>query len=158
MGINIVIPQLFKITCIFLNQCTRRSLHKYFIQGTNPETIRNTKTGVFVGCSGSESHEAWSTDTEKIVGYEMTGCQRSMFANRISFTFDFKGPSYAIDTACSSSLLALDQAMLAIRAGQCDAAIVAGTSICLKPANSLQFQRLGMLASDGTCKAYDASG
>ena len=129
-----------------------------FLSGTNPEKIRNTKTGVFVGCSLSESHEAWSADTDKIVGYEMTGCQKSMFANRISFTFDFKGPSYAIDTACSSSLLALDNAMLSIRTGQCDAAIVAGTSLCLKPTHSLQFQRLGMLAPDGTCKSYDASG
>lgn len=113
---------------------------------------------MFIGCSASESHEAWSADVEGIVGYQMTGCTRSMFANRLSYTFDFKGPSFAIDTACSSSLLALDEAMLAIRAGQCDAAIVGGTSLCLKPSTTLQFQRLGMLAPDGTCKSYDVSG
>ena len=68
------------------------------------------------------------------------------------------GPSFAVDTACSSSLQALDQAMLALRTGQCDSAIVAGASLCLKPGSTLQFQKLGMLAPDGTCKSYDITG
>jgi len=68
------------------------------------------------------------------------------------------GPSYATDTACSSSLLALDQALHAIRSGQCEAAIVGGTSLCLKPHTTLQFQRLGMLSPGGACRSFDASG
>ena len=68
------------------------------------------------------------------------------------------GPSYAIDTACSSSLLALDQALHAIRGGQCDAAVVGGCSLCLKPSTTLQFQKLGMLSPDGACKSFDESG
>lgn len=126
--------------------------------GVNPQTIRGSKTGVFIGCSASESHEAWSSDVDKLTGYEMTGCTRSMFANRLSYFFDFKGPSFAIDTACSSSLLALDQALQSIRTGQCDAAIVGGTSLCLRPSTTVQFQRLGMLSTYGACKAFDASG
>jgi fatty acid synthase len=59
--------------------------------GVNPSTVRGSRTGVFIGCSASESHDAWSGDLDKIVGYEMTGCTRSMFANRISYFFDFKG-------------------------------------------------------------------
>ncbi len=70
----------------------------------------------------------------------------------------FPGPSFVIDSACSSSLLALDQALQAIRADRCDAAIVAGCNLCLKPAYSLEFLRLGMLSPDGTCKSFDASG
>lgn len=81
-----------------------------------------------------------------------------MFANRVSYTFDFKGPSFAMDTACSSSLLAFEQAISAIRSGQCDAAIVGGVNLLLKPQSSLQFHRLGMLAPDGKCKAFDVSG
>ena len=68
------------------------------------------------------------------------------------------GPSYTIDTACSSSLLALDQAVHAIRSGQCEAAIVGGTSLCLKPQKALQFQRLGMMSPGGACRSFDASG
>ena len=33
-----------------------------------------------------------------------------MIANRIAFTFDFRGPSYTLDTACSSSMFAVDAA------------------------------------------------
>jgi len=68
------------------------------------------------------------------------------------------GPSFAMDTACSSSLVALDHAQRAIRSGQCDAAIVAGTNICLHPIITAQFQKLGMLSPCGACKSLDVSG
>ncbi len=63
-----------------------------------------------------------------------------------------------IDTACSSSLLAVDQALHAIREGKCDAAIVGGSNLCLDPATTLQFQKLGMLSPEGSCKSFDESG
>lgn len=68
------------------------------------------------------------------------------------------GPSYAIDTACSSSMFALQQALTSIRSGQCDAAIVGGTNLLLKPNTSLQFHRLNMLSPQGMCKAFDSAG
>lgn len=81
-----------------------------------------------------------------------------MFANRISFAFDFTGPSYAIDTACSSAMFSMHQAVAAMRAGECDAAIVGGMNLLLKPANALQFHKLSMLSQDGRCKAFDVTG
>lgn len=126
--------------------------------GTNPQSLRGTRTGVFVGASASETEEALTHDVEAVTGYSLTGCCRAMFSNRISFTFDLKGPSFTMDTACSSSLLAVDQAILAIRTGQCDAAIVGGVNLCLKPHSSLNFHKLGMLSPEGMCKAFDASG
>lgn len=126
--------------------------------GLNPAELRGSRTGVFIGVSNSESEEHWAVDPDKINGYALTGCCRAMFPNRISYTFDLKGPSYAIDTACSSSLFALAQAAAAMRSGHCDAAIVAGCNLCLKPANSLNFHRLSMLSADGRCAAFDASG
>ena len=88
----------------------------------------------------------------------MTGCATSMFANRLSYFFDFKGPSYTVDTACSSSLLALDCALNSLRSGACDAAIVGGVNLCFRPQTSLQFLRLQMLSADGACRAFDTSG
>ncbi|XP_029454886.1 fatty acid synthase [Rhinatrema bivittatum] len=126
--------------------------------GINPAVLRGTNTGVWIGVSGSEAGEAFSRDPEELLGYSMTGCQRAMFANRISYFFDFKGPSLAIDTACSSSLLALENAYKAIQHGQCDAAIVGGVNLLCKPNTSVQFMKLGMLSPDGTCKSFDASG
>lgn len=126
--------------------------------GINPQEIKGSKTGVFVGVSTSESNEMWVKNPEDINGYGLTGCCRAMFPNRVSFAFDFKGPSYAIDTACSSALYGMHQAISAIRSGECDAAIVAGCNLLLKPTSSLEFHRLGMLSPDGTCKAFDADG
>ncbi|XP_055874982.1 fatty acid synthase-like [Biomphalaria glabrata] len=126
--------------------------------GQTMESVRGSKTGVYVGVSLSEASDAWSADAESTVGYTMPGCCRAMFANRISYFFDFKGPSYAVDTACSSSMMCLDQALLNLRMGLIDSAIVAGTNLCLKPTTSLQFVRMGMTAPDGTCKTFDASG
>uniref|UniRef100_A0A8C3MRM7 Fatty acid synthase n=1 Tax=Geospiza parvula TaxID=87175 RepID=A0A8C3MRM7_GEOPR len=126
--------------------------------GINPGTLRGTDTGVWVGCSGSEAGEAFSQDPEELLGYSMTGCQRAMLANRISYFFDFKGPSLTVDTACSSSLVALENAYKAIRHGRCSTALVGGVNLLLKPNTSVQFMKLGLLSPDGACKAFDASG
>lgn len=126
--------------------------------GQHPAELRGSRTGVFVGVSNSETEEMWTADPDKINGYALTGCCRAMFPNRISYTYDLKGPSYAVDTACSSSMFALAQAAAAMRAGHCDAALVAGSNLCLKPANSLNFHRLSMLSPEGRCAAFDADG
>ncbi|XP_039309287.1 fatty acid synthase [Solenopsis invicta] len=125
--------------------------------GINPTTVRGSRTGVFVGISTSESDEFWMRDPEIINGYNLLGSSRSMFANRISYAFDFNGPSYALDTACSSSLYATHQAVSAIRAGECDAAIVGGLNLVLRPNYSLQCLKLNMLSQDGKCKTFDVS-
>ncbi|KAI4493375.1 hypothetical protein M0802_009435 [Mischocyttarus mexicanus] len=126
--------------------------------GINPVSIRGTKTGVFIGVSSSESDEFWTKNPETVNGYGLTGCCRAMFPNRISYTFDFQGPSYAVDTACSSSLYAMHHAISSMRSGECDSAIVGGCNLLLKPTSSLQFHRLNMLSQDGMCKAFDADG
>ncbi|XP_039309277.1 fatty acid synthase-like [Solenopsis invicta] len=125
--------------------------------GINPTTMRGSRTGVFVGISTSESDEFWLRDPKIINGYNLLGSSRSMFANRISYAFDFTGPSYALDTACSSSLYATHQAVSAIRAGECDAAIVGGLNLVLRPNYSLQCLKLNMLSQDGKCKTFDVS-
>lgn len=62
-----------------------------FILGLNPTTMRGSKTGVYIGVSGSEAAEAFSRDPEELLGYSMTGCQHAMLANRLSYFFDFTG-------------------------------------------------------------------
>ncbi|NWS73173.1 FAS synthase, partial [Crotophaga sulcirostris] len=126
--------------------------------GINPTTLRGTDTGVWVGSGGSETGEALSQDPEELSGYSMTGCQRAMLANRLSYFYDFKGPSITIDTACSSSLVGMENAFKAIRSGRCSAALVGGCSLLLKPNTSVQFMKLGLLSSEGVCKSFDASG
>lgn len=126
--------------------------------GINPKDIRGSKTGVIVGCSASESREYFNADLDTTEGYALIGCFRSNFSNLISQLFDFNGLSFTLDTACSSVMYALHVAVEAIKSGQCEAFIVAGANLCLKPSVSLQFTRLRMTTLDGKCKAFDASG
>ena len=67
---------------------------------------------MYVGCCGSELHAQWLSDIAGITGYEQTGCTLSMFANRLSFTFDFRGPSKAVDTGAPKKQLKIVLAML----------------------------------------------
>ncbi|NXC72710.1 FAS synthase, partial [Anhinga anhinga] len=126
--------------------------------GINPATLRGTDTGVWVGTSGGEAGEVYSRDPESLLGYSLTGCQRGMLANRLSYFYDFKGPSLTVDTACSSSLVALENAYKAVLHGWCSTALVGGVNILLRPNTSVQFMKLGMLSPSGACKAFDASG
>uniref|UniRef100_A0A915JP73 Fatty acid synthase n=1 Tax=Romanomermis culicivorax TaxID=13658 RepID=A0A915JP73_ROMCU len=126
--------------------------------GLNPQDMRGTKTGVFVGCSNTETQDVLIQDPETVQGYSLTGCQHSMFANRLSFSFDFKGPSFSVDTACSSSLLAFQLAVDSIRQGSCDAALVCGTHLTMRPTAAMQFLKLSMLSPQGKCQSFDANG
>lgn len=75
---------------------------KYCDTGLNPATLRGSKTGVYIGVSGSEAGEAFSRDPEELLGYSMTGCQRAMLANRLSYFFDFSGThTWPAPTDCS---------------------------------------------------------
>jgi len=69
--------------------------------GVNPASARGSRTGVFIGCSSSESHDAWTAlaaASDSVRGYELTGCTRSMFANRLSYFFDFRGTYCGMNT------------------------------------------------------------
>jgi fatty acid synthase len=62
-----------------------------------------------------------------------------MMADRLSYFFQIKGPSYVADTACNSFMIALDHAFKAIRNGRCDKALVASGNILLHPGPTLQY-------------------
>lgn len=62
-----------------------------YFSGVNPATIRGSNTGVFIGCSTSESEDFYNREPARVNGYGLTGCCRAMFPNRVSYTFDFKG-------------------------------------------------------------------
>ncbi|KAM7297576.1 fatty acid synthase-like [Ixodes scapularis] len=62
--------------------------------GYDPGTLRGRKIGVFMGCSDSETYEAFIEDTDKIDGHALVGCSRAMFSNRVSYCLDFNGKGY----------------------------------------------------------------
>ncbi|MFJ7929561.1 type I polyketide synthase [Peribacillus sp. NPDC096448] len=124
--------------------------------GINPEKIRGTKTGVFIGTSNSDYGRMQITQSQDPHIYAVTGTALSIAANRISYFFDLHGPSMAIDTACSSSLVAIHYACQSIWQGDSTLAVVGGANLILSPEITSSFANAGMLAGDDCCKTFDA--
>lgn len=61
-----------------------------------------------------------------------------------------------IRTACSSSLVALHEACEAVYKGECEGAIVAGTSLFVSPTMAVALHEQGVLSPTGSCKSFDA--
>ncbi|KAH7925399.1 polyketide synthase [Leucogyrophana mollusca] len=80
-----------------------------------------------------------------------------MIANRLSYHLDLIGPSIPTDTACSSSLSALHLAIQALRAGDCEAAVVGGCQVNHRFIDFIQYSQGSVLAPDGKCKPFDSS-
>jgi len=125
--------------------------------GQIQKNLANSKTGVFIGISLNEYSQLQLDDPSMITSHSGTGNALSIAANRISYFFNFHGPSMAIDTACSSSLTAVHLACQSIRSGECKMALAGGVNIILTPVHSIAFTKAGVLAPDGRCKTFDAS-
>ncbi len=121
-----------------------------------PERLAGTRTGVFLGLSSSDYSMLHRRDLLSIDGYSNIGSALSIAANRLSFLFHLRGPSFAVDTACSSSLVALHLAAQSVRLGECDYALVGGASALLTPESSIGFSQARMLSPHGRCRAFDA--
>jgi len=124
--------------------------------GLPASRLAGSPTSVFVGISGSEYGQAQLTDLNQINSYMGTGGALSIAANRLSYVFDWRGPSVAVDTACSSSLVAVHLACQSLRQGEAALAVAAGTNLILSPAVTVNFSEAGAMAADGRCKAFDA--
>ena len=121
-----------------------------------PSSVAGNKVGVFIGVSNTDYGELLRESGHSEVGiYGSTGTSSSILSNRISFFFDFRGPSFTVNTASSSSLVAAHLAVKAIQAGECDSALAGGANICSTPGRFLAYSSAGMLSKDGLCKTFD---
>ncbi|MGA2604831.1 MAG: beta-ketoacyl synthase N-terminal-like domain-containing protein [Verrucomicrobiia bacterium] len=124
--------------------------------GQVPERLRGTQAGVFIGIATNDYGRLQWNDLNGIDAYAGTGNALSIAANRISYQFDFHGPSLAIDTACSSSLVAVHLACCSLRNGESTLALAGGVNLILSPAIAINFTKAGAMSPDGRCKAFDA--
>nr|MDJ0841345.1 beta-ketoacyl synthase N-terminal-like domain-containing protein [Acidobacteriota bacterium] len=124
--------------------------------GLPAENLAGSRTGVYVGISTNEYSDFQLSDANKVDGYTASGSAYSIAANRLSYFFDFHGPSIAVDTACSSSLVSVDMACRALRDGSCELALAGGVNLILSPAGAIGFSKAGAMADDGRCKTFDA--
>jgi thioester reductase-like protein len=123
--------------------------------GLPPQTLRGSRTGVFIGISSHDQVDIQRGDLSILDIHSGTGTASSIAANRLSYMYDFKGPSMAIDTACSSALVATYLACQSLWSGQCTLALAGGVNALLNPNVSIGFSKASMLSPDGRCFAFD---
>ncbi len=124
--------------------------------GQIPETLRGSRTGVFIGI-GTHDYSIMLWQQPVNDPYATTGTGNCIAANRISYLFDFKGPSLAVDTACSSSLVAIHLACQSLWTGESEMAVAGGVNVLLLPTVTAGFSKGGFMSGDGRCKSFDAS-
>ena len=123
--------------------------------GLKLEDMQGSATAVYVGVMGGDYSDLILRDLDTIPTYFATGTARSILSNRVSYFFDWRGPSMTIDTACSSSLVAVHQAVQTLREGSSRMAIAAGANLILGPENYIAESKLKMLSPNGRSRMWD---
>ena len=121
------------------------------------DALTGSSTGVFIGVCGSEYGTLQLTGRTPDDAYAPTGSSPGIVANRLSYAFDWNGPSVAVDTACSSSLVAVHLACESLRRGESTLALAGGVSVMLLPEVNQHLRKAGLLSPDGRCKAFGAA-
>ncbi|XP_070582060.1 mycocerosic acid synthase-like [Ptychodera flava] len=126
--------------------------------GVDPHTLKSD-CGVFVGI-GVMDYAINVVEAQHVNPYTITGLTHCVTANRISYAFNLKGPSYTVDTACASSLTAIHLACTHIWNNECSLAVVGGCNSILIPEITIGFSALGVLSPEGRSCPFsdDANG
>jgi acyl transferase domain-containing protein/acyl carrier protein len=124
--------------------------------GQVAQNLAGSHTGVFIGMWTNEYEDRMYNAVDDINLYVTTGGGRYSASGRLSYLFDFQGPSLTLDTACSSSLVTVHLACHSIWRGESSMALAGGVNLLLEPQISIAYSRSGMLSPDGRCKFGDA--
>ncbi|WKD32050.1 type I polyketide synthase [Streptomyces xanthophaeus] len=125
--------------------------------GIVPRSLRETRTAVFVGTLRDDyAGLVGQYGEQAITQHTMTGVNRGIIANRVSYHLGLRGPSLTVDAAQSSSLVAVHLACESLRSGESTTAIVAGVNLNLLDTSAVTEERFGGLSPDGTTYTFDA--
>lgn len=120
------------------------SLEAIHDAGLIPRDLAGTSTGVYLGGLGDVDGARWLEILRRAGTHPTQAIARSLqtfSAGRLAHHFDLRGPAIVADTACSASLVAVHLACQALRAGECEQALVAAARVDLDPASEA---RLGI--------------
>ncbi|MGM1062354.1 amino acid adenylation domain-containing protein [Saccharothrix sp. Mg75] len=124
--------------------------------GHTPASLPS-RVGVFTAAMWHD-HQQVGADRWRAGDRAVLSALAADLPNRVSHAFGFTGPSVAVDTACSSALTAVHLAATALRAGECDAALVAGVNLIGHGYHAALLSDLGLVAEEGSTGAFDAAG
>ncbi|MET9804799.1 beta-ketoacyl synthase N-terminal-like domain-containing protein, partial [Streptomyces sp. NPDC006368] len=125
--------------------------------GIVPAALRGSRTAVFVGTLRDDyAALLYQHGSRAVTQHTMAGVNRGVIANRVSYHLGLQGPSMTVDSAQSSSLVAVHLACESLRAGESEAAIVAGVNLNILAEGAVTEERFGGLSPDGTTYTFDA--
>jgi len=123
--------------------------------GIVPAVLRGSHAGVFVG-SMADDYTALARGRGKLTAHSLTGLNRGMLANRLSYLLGLRGPSLTVDAAQASSLVAVHLACESLRTGESAVALAGGVNLILTPDSTTAVDVFGGLSPDGRCHTFDA--
>ncbi|MFY4674877.1 alpha/beta fold hydrolase [Bacillus anthracis] len=119
--------------------------------GYTKASLENSRVGVYVGAMWSQ-YQLYGVDRAN------AGSSNASIANRVSYYFDFNGPSIGLDTMCSSSLTTVHLACDSLKNGETDVAIAGGVNITVHPNKYLFLSKTGFASTDGRCRSFGEGG
>ena len=135
--------------------------------GINPQSLRNSDTGVYVGMWIHEYEKlivtAENTENESLSNdflHVFLGNKHSATASRISYFLGLNGPAMAVESGCSSSLSGIHLACESLHTGEISLGIASGVNLILvNPVNpfsgTAEDKDVVFLAKDYKCKTFD---
>lgn len=117
--------------------------------------LSDSDTGVFVGLMSQDYFALNGQDINSVPTYAASGTAASNASSRLSYFFNWHGPSMTIDTACSSSMVAVNEAVQNLRAGTSRVAVACGTNLCLSAFTFITLSKLSMLSPTSRCHMWD---
>ncbi|MFJ3706195.1 MULTISPECIES: non-ribosomal peptide synthetase/type I polyketide synthase [unclassified Streptomyces] len=127
--------------------------------GQRPADLAGGNVAVYVGAFTLDYKILQFADLDftSLAAHTATGTMMTMVSNRISYCFDFRGPSLSVDTACSSSLVAVHLACQALNNGESDLALAGGTLLHMAPQYTIAETKGGFLSPEGRSRTFDAT-
>jgi len=123
--------------------------------GLTLNKLSGSDTACYVGIMCQDFFTVQSQDFLSVPKYAVTGIAASNASSRVSYFFDWHGPSMTIDTACSSSMVCVSEAVNALRSGTSRVAIACGTNLLLAPFMYVSLSNVGMVSPTGRCHMWD---
>ena len=122
--------------------------------GYSRRTLSGRKIGVFVGVMYGQ-YQLFGVEESLRRGEIMTlSSSYASIANRVSYFFDWRGPSLAVDTMCSSALMSIHLACESLKRGESQMAVAGGVNVILHPHKDVGLSQAGFLNKEGRCRSF----
>lgn len=121
--------------------------------GYTKEFLNGKRVGVYVGAMWG-LYQLYGNQVDKT----QPNSNFASIANRVSYFFNFKGPSLTFDSMCSSSISALKYAYNDLKNGEIDYAIVGGVNVMSHSSKYKHLVQGNFYSKEGKCRSFGEGG